>query len=534
MAIQVNNITVSIDEDIDVIKGKVANKLKIKESDIKNISIIKEAIDARRKNDIKFNYQVLVNIEGNEDKIANSFPQNEVSIKTNSYKPEFTMGDKEMNHRPVIIGMGPAGMFAGLMLAQNGYKPIIVERGQCVEERTKTVQEFWDTGKLNEESNVQFGEGGAGTFSDGKLTTRSKDYRCDYILEQFIKFGAQNEISYMGKAHVGTDVLKGVVRNIRKEIIALGGEVHFDSKMEEIITKDKKLKGIIVNGDEIPCDAMILATGHSSRDTYEMLHKNNIFMSAKPFAIGVRVEHPQEFINKNQYGKYYNHPKLKAADYKLTYTDKTTKRGVYSFCMCPGGVVVAASSEDGLLVTNGMSYSKRNNENANSAIVVSVSEKDFLDNGPLAGMEFQRKYEKLAYELGGGGHVAPVQLMGDFLKDKRSRKIGAVNPSFTRGYEPTALKNCLPQSVVDSIKGGIQSFENKIKGFSMYDAVMTGIETRTSSPVRIERNEKLESISLSGLYVAGEGSGFAGGIISSAVDGIKVAEQIINTYKPKL
>ncbi|SHK31158.1 hypothetical protein SAMN02745248_02271 [Hathewaya proteolytica DSM 3090] len=531
MSIQVNNITLSIDEPMEKLKSKVAHTLKINENDIINLSIIKESIDARKKDNIRFNYQVAIEVNGNEKTIVKGRNSNEVSIREKAYAPEFKMGDKILENRPVIVGMGPAGMFAGLILAKQGYKPLILERGEKVEERSKTVKEFWSTGKLNSESNVQFGEGGAGTFSDGKLTTRSKDYRCDYILEQFVKAGAREEIKYMGKPHVGTDILKIVVKNIREEIISLGGEIRFNSKLEDIVTRNEKLCAIVANGQKIPCEVAVLATGHSARDTYEMLHKRGIFISAKPFAIGVRVEHPQELINKNQYGKFYNHPRLKAADYKLTYTDEVNGRGVYSFCMCPGGVVVASSSEQGMLVTNGMSYSKRDMENANSALVVTVSEKDFEGKGPLSGIEFQRHYERLAYECGGGDHVAPVQLVGDFLKDKNSKSLAGVNASFTRGYVFNEIKKCLPSYVVDSLKRGILNFDRKIKGFAMDGAIITGIESRTSAPVRIDRNENLESISLSGLYVAGEGAGFAGGIISAAVDGIKVAERIIEAFK---
>lgn len=529
MTIQVNNINLSIDEPIEEIKKKVAKKIKINENDIKNIRILKESIDARKKDNIKFNYQVSIECF-NEDKIVKRANSNEVSIKKETYDPDFKLGNKKLSTRPIVVGMGPAGLFAGLLMAEKGYRPIIIERGEDVDNRSNTVEKFWKTGELNTESNVQFGEGGAGTFSDGKLTTRSKDFRCDYIVDQFIKAGAQEEIRYMGKPHVGTDILKDVVKNIRNKIISLGGEVRFNSKLEELIIKDKKIKGIVVNGEKILSEVVVLAIGHSSRDTYEMIYKNNIFMTPKAFAIGVRVEHPQGLINENQYGKYANHPRLRAADYKLTYTDEVTGRGVYSFCMCPGGVVVASSSEEKSLVTNGMSYSKRDRENANAAIVVSVGENDFEGSSPLKGIEFQRHYEKLAYSLGGGAHVAPIQLVGDFLKDRESKNIGSVNPSFTRGYEFRELKNCLPSYVVDSLKRGMIKFDNKIKGFAMDDAIMTGIETRTSAPLRIERNENLESISVEDLYPTGEGAGYAGGIISAAVDGIKVAERIMQKW----
>jgi uncharacterized FAD-dependent dehydrogenase len=386
---------------------------------------------------------------------------------------------------------------------------------------------------LNLESNVQFGEGGAGAFSDGKLTTRIKDKRCDFVLKELVKAGAPEEITYIGKPHVGTDILKSVVKNIREEIKSLGGEVHFNSKLEKIKLNEGKVQSIVVSGNEVSCEALILSIGHSSRDTYSMLHKSGIFMENKAFAIGVRIEHPQELINVSQYGKFANHPRLKAADYKLTYQSTRMNRGVYSFCMCPGGVVVAAASEENRLVTNGMSYHARDLENANSALVVTVGPKDFEGDSPLSGMEFQRYYERLAYNLGGGGYKAPVQLVGDFLKDKKSEKIGSVNPSYTAGFELKEIKECLPKYVVDTLKEGIVKFDTRIKGYGMNDAILTGIETRTSAPVKISRNENLESISAKGMYPAGEGAGFAGGIISAAVDGIKVAEKIIIEYKEK-
>ena len=336
---------------------------------------------------------------------------------------------------------------------------------------------------------------------------------------------------YVGKPHVGTDVLKGVVKNIREEIKSLGGEVCFNSKFEGIIKHNNKLKAIIVNGEEIPCEVCILALGHSSRDTYELLFREGIFMTPKPFAIGVRIEHPQNLINVNQYGNYANHKRLNAADYRLTYQSEKMQRAVYSFCMCPGGVVVNASSETERLCVNGMSYNSRDKENANSALVVTVSSKDFKSDKPLAGMEFQRHYENLAYKIGGGNFKTPIQLLGDFLNDRKTTKLGKVNPSvLANDYTLASIGEALPSYVVDSLKEGIESFDKKINGFADYDAILTGIETRTSAPVRIERNNNLESISLTGLYPAGEGAGFAGGIISAAVDGIKVAESIMGYF----
>lgn len=531
MTIRVNNIVLDIDEDMSLVKEKALKKIKLKEKDVESFKILRESIDARKKDKIKFNYTVEVNCE-KESKVVSRANNKDVKLEDTVYRDEIVFGNKSLDTRPIIVGMGPAGMFAGLIMAEKGYKPIIVERGQKVEERTESVQEFWKSGKLNINSNVQFGEGGAGTFSDGKLTTRIKDVRCDYILEKLVEYGAPEEIIYKGKPHIGTDILKIVVKNIRKRIIELGGEVRFNSLLQDIVMENGKMKYAVVNGEEIPCEVLILAIGHSSRDTYTMLYNNKIFMSPKPFAIGVRVEHLQEFMNVNQYGKYANHPRLKAADYRLSYTSKATKRAVYSFCMCPGGDVVAAASEEERLVTNGMSYYKRDGENANSAIVVSVSPEDFQSNGPLSGMEFQRHYEALAYKTGGGGYIAPLQLLGDFLKDQKSSRLGRVKPTYTPGYNFADLRECLPKYVVDTMKEGFMDFDKKIKGFAAEDTILTGIETRTSAPVRIERNENLESISVKGLYPAGEGAGYAGGIVSAAVDGLKVAENIMKEYKP--
>lgn len=538
--IRINNIILDIDEDEENIKKKAAKKLKISEENFKKFKILRESIDARRKNTIKFNYSVEVQCE-NENKIISKIHGRDALIEKNKPKEKFEFGHEKLKTRPVVIGMGPCGMFAALTLAQNGYAPIVIERGENVDNRTKTVDNFWKTGELNTESNVQFGEGGAGTFSDGKLTTRIKDSRCSSVLDEFVSCGAPEEITYSGKPHIGTDILKKVVKNIRKKIVNLGGEIIFNSRLEDIIVKNDAVSAIVVNGEEIPAECVILAVGHSSRDTYEMLYKKGVFLEPKPFAIGVRIEHPRNFINESQYGKYKDNPRLKAADYRLSYTTKD-KRGVYSFCMCPGGAVVASSSEKERLVCNGMSNYSRDMENSNAAIVVTVNEEDFKntiglynknisDKNPLIGMEFQRYYEHLTYVNGGGNYNAPLQLVGDFMKDTVSTKIGRVKPSYTPGYKFALLSKCLPSYVISSLKEGMINFDKKITGFMYDDAVMTGIETRTSAPVRIVRGENFESISLKGLYPSGEGAGFAGGIISAAVDGIKSAESIMKKYK---
>lgn len=529
VAIRINNINLSIDDEFSILEKKVCKKLNISKDKIVKLNIIKKSVDARKKNDIKFNYSVDIICNG-EKKILSKIHDKDIKLEEVTEIKKIESGIEELKNRPVVIGFGPAGIFAALTLARQGYKPIVYERGESVDKRTETVEEFWRSGKLNLESNVQFGEGGAGTFSDGKLTTRIKDHRCTFVLDELIKAGAPSEIKYESKAHVGTDLLKGVVKNIREEIKTLGGEVNFNSKLEKICHENGNLKSIIVNGKEISCNALILAIGHSSRDTYEMLYKEGVSMDAKAFAIGVRIEHPQVLINISQYGDSHRHPNLHAADYRLTYQSERLKRGIYSFCMCPGGVVVAAASEEGRLVSNGMSYHARDLENANSALVVTVSPEDFEGDSPLRGMEFQRHYEELAFKLGGGNYKAPVQLVGDFLKDRKSTKLGSVTPSCTAGYEFKELKNCLPDYVIEALKEGIYNFDKKIKGYAMDDAILTGIETRTSAPVTLHRNSTLESVNTSGLYPTGEGAGFAGGIISAAVDGIKVAEHVIEKF----
>lgn len=531
MAIRINNVALSIEEDKSLLINKISKKLRVPKEEIKGYKIIKESLDARKKNDIKYVYCIDVEHE-DEEKLIKKLKDKDIRLEIPKYNAEIEFGEEELKTRPVVVGFGPAGIFSALLLAEKGYKPIVIERGEDVDKRTETVDNFWKTGKLNTESNVQFGEGGAGAFSDGKLTTRIKDTRCDYVLRELVKAGAPEEITYMAKPHVGTDLLKGIVKNIREKIKSLGGEVLFSSKLEDIIIEEGKVKSIIVNGKEMPCENLILAIGHSSRDTYEMLNEVGVFMEPKAFAIGVRIEHPQEVINKSQYGERYKNPKLKTAEYRLTYQSEKLKRAVYSFCMCPGGVVVAAASENERLVSNGMSYHARDLENANSALVVTVSPDDFEGTSPLRGMEFQRHYESLAYKLGGGNYKAPIQLLGDFMEDRISTKLGSVTPSYSAGYVFEDLRKCLPPYVIEALKEAVVDFDKKIKGYGNYDSILTGIETRTSAPVRMNRDEDLQSVSIKGLFPAGEGAGFAGGIISAAVDGIKVAEKIINKYKP--
>ncbi len=527
--VRVNEVKLSIDEDIKLLKKKIAEKIKIDPDEIIDYKIFKESIDARKKNEISFVYVVDVEVQ-DENKVL-SENKNVKKSPDVSYKDVKAGNDKLINP-PIVIGTGPSGMFAGLILAQRGYKPILLERGQDVETRTKDVDKFWENRELNTESNVQFGEGGAGTFSDGKLTTRTKDIRARKVLEEFVSAGAPEEILYSYKPHIGTDILKGVVKNIRETIIELGGEVRFGSKVTDILIENGKISGVEINKTQkIDADTVILAIGHSARDTYEVLNFRKVKIRQKPFSIGVRIEHPQALINKSQYKKQAEHPRLGAADYRLTYKSKNG-RSVYTFCMCPGGRVVAAASEENTVVTNGMSEYARNKENGNSALLVQINTEDFGSDHPLAGVEFQRKWEKAAFELGGGDYSAPVQLIKDFLSYKSSEKLGDVEPSYLPNTKLSDLKKCLPSYVVESMREAILEMDKQLRGFALPNGVMTGVETRSSAPIRIERElDTMESVNVENLYPIGEGAGYAGGIISAAIDGIKAAEKIVSKYK---
>ena len=528
--IRVSNLKITINEDINILKKLIIKKLGIKENELIKYSIYKESIDARKKGNMMFVYTVDVELK-NEEKILKRKTKDVTQIKQKSY-----IGVKHGNLEPkgkiAVIGSGPAGLFASLLLSQNGYCPIMIERGSDVDKRTDDVNNFWKNRIFNKKSNVQFGEGGAGTFSDGKLTTRAKDIRCRKVLEELVNHDAPSEILYSHKPHVGTDILKNVVKNIREDIKQLGGEVRFESQVTDICIENNKIKSITINNDEkIEVEAAILAIGHSARDTYEMLYKRGVTIIQKPFAIGARIEHPQQMINKSQYGEYFNHPRLGAADYRLI-EHTSNGRTAYTFCMCPGGSVIASASEENEVVTNGMSEHKRDRENANSALLVNVSPEDFDSDYPLAGVDFQRKYEKLAFKLGGENYNAPAQLVGDFLEKKASKNIGSVNPSYNPGITLTSLDECLPEFVTETMREGILKLGQKLEGFDMHDAILTGVETRSSSPIRIVRNEEtLEAMNTSGLYPCGEGAGYAGGIVTAAVDGIKCAEKIIEKYK---
>lgn len=524
--LRIRQIKLPINHNENDLKHKLAQKLKIKEKDIKNYKINKQSIDARDKNNLLYVYEIDIDIQ-DEQKMLKKHLKDVTEAKDETYhlpKP----GNETLKHQIIIVGSGPAGLFAGYMLAKAGYKPLIIERGEDIDSRVKTVEKFWQEGKLNKNSNVQFGAGGAGTFSDGKLNTSTKDKfnRNKEVLRTFVKHGAPDDILYLNKPHIGTDLLRDVIKNMINEIIKMGGDIKYKTCLTNIITKDNKLTSIEINHQEIiPCENLILALGHSSRDTFEMLLKNGLNISPKPFAVGIRIQHPQFLINFNQYGG--NHLSLPPASYKLTY-QTSKKRGVYSFCMCPGGFVVNASSEENMLAINGMSNHNRDTENANSAIIVTVSPNDYGHN-PLDGIKFQRELERKAYEIGKGN--IPVQLFKDFTKNKPSTHFHSINPIFKGKYELTNIRDIFPPYIVEALIEGIQNFDKKIKGFASDDAILAAAESRTSSPIKIERDEYFTS-NIKGIYPCGEGAGYAGGITTSAIDGIKVAEAIIKKYKP--
>lgn len=522
-------------EDIITAAAKV---LKQKPDKIKDIILIKKSIDAR-KNDIKYIYTVEVSLHfdrnENEQTLVSKLKSEQITL-SDKISYNFTpSGTISLKQRPVIVGTGPAGLFAAIMLARHGFQPLVIERGFEVDRRVKAVEHFWKTNELNPECNVQFGEGGAGTFSDGKLNTMVKDVNNRYplVMETFVEFGAPSEIMYLNKPHIGTDKLRYVVENMRNEIIRLGGEVRFGTKLTDLSVINGKLDSIELNHIElnnskevIKCNILIAAIGHSARDTFSMFLNRGLILEPKAFAIGLRIEHKQSIISKAQYGDEYIN--LPAADYKLTHQTRSG-RGVYSFCMCPGGFVVNASSQAGHLAVNGMSNYGRNEENANSAIVVTVQPEDFGSLSPLSGIEFQKNWERKAYEAGNGN--VPVQLFGDLLRNRVSDTIGGIIPNIKGSYKLADLNNTLPISICEALKEGIKAFDRKIKGFADEEAVLSGVESRTSSPVRIKRNEAYES-NISGIYPCGEGAGYAGGITSAAIDGIKVFESIAGLYKP--
>ncbi len=529
--IRLSQVKVPLQHQNEDIKKKCAKLLRIAPADIEEMRIVKKSIDARKKTEISYVYTVDLLLKQKESKVLSHLKG--VSAAIASDKPYHfpKKGTEPLMHRPVVIGLGPAGLFCALALARHGYAPIVFERGKCVEERTKDVLRFWERGVLDPASNVQFGEGGAGAFSDGKLNTMVKDVigRNRKVLELFVEAGAPSEILYDSKPHIGTDVLVNVVANLRKEIIRLGGEVHFESEVTDFTVKDGKLTEVTINGtDTYRTTTAVLAIGHSARNTFALLEEKKLTMEAKAFAVGFRIEHPQSMIDHAQYGdadiRY-----LPTASYKLT-AQTPVGRGVYSFCMCPGGFVVNASSEEKRLAVNGMSYYKRDSGNANSAIIVAVTPDDFPGNGALAGVEFQRRLEEKAYALGKG--KIPQQLFGDYKENRETKSYGAF-VSCAKGQAAFAnLRGLFHEGVEQAFLAGMESFGQKIRGFDRPDAILSGVESRTSSSVRITRDALFES-NIRGIYPCGEGAGYAGGIMSAAMDGLKVAEAVAGRYDPK-
>ncbi|MBL9117984.1 MAG: hypothetical protein JNJ83_23450 [Verrucomicrobiaceae bacterium] len=534
--LQISQLRLPLDYDEAILKGTVLRELRARAQDIVTIKMKQRAIDARRGN-VEFSCQVLVEVL-NEGVMLQRLAGNhriklaEPTEYTELDKTKVNMAPVPPEKRPVIIGTGPCGLLAGLILARHGRNPLILERGKPAGDRARDVMAFWKRGgDFNPESNVQFGEGGAGTFSDGKLYTqiRDRENRIPWLLKELVKAGAPEDILYKSRPHIGTDRLIKVVRNMREEIVRMGGEVRFGAHVTDAVIENGKMtKVILANGEEILGSPFIFAVGHSARDTFEMLHRIGVPMEAKGFSVGVRIEHPQSLIDRSQYGKWGGHPRLGAAPYKFV-AHCDTGRAAYSFCMCPGGLVVAASSEPGMVVTNGMSTYARAESNANAGFMVDIPATDFADQGVLGGMAFQRALEKQAYELGGGGFKAPAQRLGDFMKKQPSSGPGRVQPSYQPGVTWTDLATLLPDIVTTTLREAVRRVDDMIPGFGLDDAVMTGVETRSSCPLRILRDpDSLLCAGIENFYPAGEGAGYAGGIVSAACDGMRVAEKILN------
>jgi hypothetical protein len=524
--LRITELKLPLEHQPEALEAAIVARLGITPADLLGFTVFKRSYDAR-KSMMVLTYIVDAEV-GNEAQLLAKFKDDQHVLVTPDTSYHFVaQAPATLPLRPVVIGFGPCGIFAALILAQMGFKPLVLERGKKVRERTKDTWDLWRKNTLHPESNVQFGEGGAGTFSDGKLYSQIKDPRFlgRKVLTEFVKAGAPEEILFIAKPHIGTFRLVSMVEKMRAEIEALGGEIRFEQRVTDFEIEDGKLRGLtLASGEQIRADHVVLALGHSARDTFEKLHERGVFMEAKPFSVGFRIEHPQALIDKVRWGKYAGNEILGAADYKLVH-HAANGRSVYSFCMCPGGQVVAATSEPGRVVTNGMSQYSRNERNANAGIVVGVTPADY-PGGPLAGIAFQRALESRAYELGGGTYEAPGQLVGDFLAGRASSKLGSVIPSYQPGVHLTDLATALPDYAITAMREAIVAFDKKIRGFAMNDAVLTGVETRTSSPLRMTRGEDYQSLNVRGLYPAGEGAGYAGGILSSGVDGIKVAEAL--------
>ena len=525
--LRITELKLPLDHTEDMIRAALLQRLDIPAEQLISYTLFRRAYDARKRDAIHLVCTFDVETRDEQSILSRLKDDRHIGITPDTTYRFVAHAPQNLSMRPIVIGMGPCGLFAGLLLAQMGFRPIILERGKEVRERTKDTFGLWRKSEFNPESNVQFGEGGAGTFSDGKLYTQIKDpnHYGRKVLTEFVKAGAPEEILYVSKPHIGTFRLVSMVEQMRATIEALGGEIRFQSRVEAIDIIDGQVQGVtLTNGDRIASEHVVLAVGHSARDTFKMLYDLGVYIEAKPFSVGFRIEHPQSLIDTCRFGKNAGHPLLGAADYKLVHHCKNG-RSVYSFCMCPGGTVVAATSEAGHVVTNGMSQYSRNERNANSGIVVGITPDDYPGH-PLAGIEFQRRLEATAFKLGNENYQAPGQLVGDFLARRPSTQLGSVAPSYTPGVHLCDLSPALPDYAIEAIREAIPAFDKKIKGFAMADAVLTGVETRTSSPVRIKRNEHYQSINTLGLYPAGEGAGYAGGILSAAVDGIKVAEAV--------
>ncbi|MDR3410892.1 MAG: NAD(P)/FAD-dependent oxidoreductase [Formivibrio sp.] len=530
--LRITEIKLPLDHTADELPAALLKKLGIPASALVGFTIYRRGFDARKKNDILLVYTLDAEVKNEAALLKQFAADHHVMPRPDMTYRHVAQAPADLAERPVVIGMGPCGFMAALTLAQMGFKPIVLERGKAVRERTQDTWGLWRQGKLDPESNVQFGEGGAGTFSDGKLHSQIKDpkFHGRKVLEEFVKAGAPEEIMYLSKPHIGTFRLVGMVEHIREQIIALGGEIRFSARVEEILregdAEQGKVTGVkLASGEIIATSHVVLAVGHSARDTFQMLFDKGVYVEAKPFSIGVRIEHPQSMIDKARFGKFAGNPILGAADYKLVH-HASNGRAAYSFCMCPGGTVVAATSEEGRVVTNGMSQYSRNERNANSGLVVNVTPEVDFPGHPLAGIEYQRQWESKAFVAGGSNYNAPAQRVGDFLARRPSTHLGHVIPSYTPGVTPADLRQCLPEFVVKAIREALPAFERQINGYAMDDAVLTGVETRTSSPVRIKRGDDFQSINTRGLFPAGEGAGYAGGIFSAGVDGIKAAEAV--------